>query len=127
MKNDEPGSLAITILPQKGIGLVQNTFDVLKSPLTKKAKHLQCDTEMHTQCESENLTEMHNIDDEDDEDITQVIKDIPSVVSKLRSHGSVSQPNEPARGCQPVRQFHRRDESKILPHVRRGLKLDDVV
>jgi hypothetical protein len=30
---------------------------------------------------------MHNIDDEDDEDITQVIKDIPSVVSKLRSYG----------------------------------------
>jgi hypothetical protein len=38
VKNDEPGSLAITILPQKGIGLVQNTFDVLKSPLTKKSK-----------------------------------------------------------------------------------------
>jgi hypothetical protein len=41
VKNDEPGSLAIKILPQKGITLVQNTFDVLKSPLTKKAKHLQ--------------------------------------------------------------------------------------
>jgi hypothetical protein len=33
VKNDDPGSLAITILPQKGIGLVQNTFDVLKSPV----------------------------------------------------------------------------------------------
>jgi len=30
VKNDEPGSLAITILPQKGIGLVQNTFDVYR-------------------------------------------------------------------------------------------------
>ena len=29
----------------------------------------------------------------------------------------VSKPNEPARGCMPVRQYHRRDESKILPHV----------
>jgi hypothetical protein len=30
VKNEEPGSLAITILPQKGIGLVQNTFDVYR-------------------------------------------------------------------------------------------------
>ena len=34
--------------------------------------------------------------------------------------------NEPARGCMPVRQYHRRDESKILPHVRRGLQLDNL-
>lgn len=33
--------------------------------------------------------------------------------------------DEPGRGCLPVRQFHKRDETKILPHVRRGLKLDD--
>ena len=26
----------------------------------------------------------------------------------------------------PVRQYHRRDESKILPHVRRGLQLDNL-
>ena len=38
----------------------------------------------------------------------------------------VSKPNEPARGCMPVRQYHRRDESKILPHVRRGLQLDNL-
>jgi hypothetical protein len=31
VKNEEPGSLAITILPQKGIGLVQNTFEDLYS------------------------------------------------------------------------------------------------
>jgi hypothetical protein len=30
VKNEEPGSLAITILQQKGIGLVQNTFDVYR-------------------------------------------------------------------------------------------------
>jgi hypothetical protein len=30
VKNDEHGSLAITILPRKGIGLVQNTFDVYR-------------------------------------------------------------------------------------------------
>jgi hypothetical protein len=48
VKNDEPGSLAITILPQKGIGLVQNTSDVLKSPLTKKSK---TNSEICTCCE----------------------------------------------------------------------------
>jgi len=37
----------------------------------------------------------------------------------------VTLPNEPARGIQPVRQHHKRDESKILPHVRRGLHLTD--
>jgi hypothetical protein len=38
----------------------------------------------------------------------------------------VSKPNEPARGCMTVRQYHRRDESKIVPHVRRGLQLDNL-
>jgi hypothetical protein len=33
-----------------------------------------------------------------------------------RKSAVVSKPNEPARGCMPVRQYHRRDESKILPH-----------
>ena len=31
-----------------------------------------------------------------------------------RKKGDVSKPNEPARGIQPVRQFHERDETKIL-------------
>ena len=42
-----------------------------------------------------------------------------------RKKGDVSKPNEPARGIQPVRQFHKRDETKILPHVRRGIHLTD--
>lgn len=46
--------------------------------------------------------------------------------NKKRKSSGVSEPNAPARGCQHVRQFHRRDESKILPHVRRGLHLDDI-
>jgi hypothetical protein len=44
-----------------------------------------------------------------------------------RKSAVFSKPNEPARGCMPVRQYHRRDESKILPHVRRGLQLDNIV
>ena len=43
-----------------------------------------------------------------------------------RKSAVFSKPNEPARGCMPVRQYHRRDESKILPHVRRGLQLDNL-
>jgi hypothetical protein len=35
VKNDEHGSLAITILPRKGIGLVQNTFEVLAKKLVE--------------------------------------------------------------------------------------------
>jgi hypothetical protein len=35
-----------------------------------------------------------------------------------RKSAVVSKPNEPARGCMPVRQYHTKDESKILPHVR---------
>lgn len=42
-----------------------------------------------------------------------------------RKKGDVSNPDEPARGIQPVRQHHRRDETKILPHVRRGLNFAD--
>uniref|UniRef100_K1PY92 Uncharacterized protein n=1 Tax=Magallana gigas TaxID=29159 RepID=K1PY92_MAGGI len=42
-----------------------------------------------------------------------------------RKSTTVSKPDEPGRGCLPIRQFHKRDETKILPHVRRGLKLDD--
>ena len=43
-----------------------------------------------------------------------------------RKSGDVTDPDHPARGCKPVRQFHRRDETKILPHARRGLKLEDL-
>ncbi|KAL5011712.1 hypothetical protein ScPMuIL_010263 [Solemya velum] len=43
-----------------------------------------------------------------------------------RKSATVSKPHEPAKGCMPVRQHHRRDESKILPHVRRGLNLNDI-
>ena len=39
--NDEPESLAITIFPQKGIGLVQNTFDdrCIKKSIDQKSKN----------------------------------------------------------------------------------------
>ncbi|XP_062608960.1 uncharacterized protein LOC134270730 [Saccostrea cucullata] len=42
-----------------------------------------------------------------------------------RKSSTVSKPDEPGRGCLPVRVFHKRDETKILPHVRRGLKLTE--
>ncbi|KAK3085103.1 hypothetical protein FSP39_024263 [Pinctada imbricata] len=43
-----------------------------------------------------------------------------------RKCATVSKPDEPAKGCHPVRKFHKRDESKILPHVRRGLSISDI-
>jgi hypothetical protein len=39
--------------------------------------------------------------------------------------GSVSGPSEPSRGALPVRQWHRRDESKILPTKRLGMSSMD--
>ncbi|KAK7092212.1 hypothetical protein V1264_008000 [Littorina saxatilis] len=44
--------------------------------------------------------------------------------SKRKSAG-VSKPNEPSRGAQGVRQHHRTDETKILPHKRLGIMLND--
>ena len=40
---------------------------------------------------------------------------------KRKKVGDVHRPELPARGAQPIREFHRRDESKIFPHVREGL------
>ncbi|KAK7105400.1 hypothetical protein V1264_016787 [Littorina saxatilis] len=40
---------------------------------------------------------------------------------RKKKSSTVSSPCQPSRGEMGVRQYHRRDESKILPHVRRGL------
>lgn len=37
----------------------------------------------------------------------------------------ISQPTAVCRGCLPVRQHHRCDESKILPTTRLGIPLQD--
>lgn len=37
--------------------------------------------------------------------------------------GTVSGPSAPSRGALPVRQFHRKDESKILPSKRLGIEM----
>jgi hypothetical protein len=34
---------------------------------------------------------------------------------------TISDPDDAARGVAPIRQFHKCDESKILPHKRLGL------
>jgi hypothetical protein len=39
--------------------------------------------------------------------------------------GKASKPEEPARKPQTVREYHRAHEAEILPHVRRGLYLQD--
>lgn len=41
-----------------------------------------------------------------------------------RKRGVVPDYDKPAKGTQPVRQFHKADSSKILPHVRHGLRYD---
>ena len=39
--------------------------------------------------------------------------------------GKASKPEEPARKTQTVREYQRAHEAEILPHVRRGLYLQD--
>jgi len=46
--------------------------------------------------------------------------------SKRKAHrkvATISDPGDAARGVAPIRQFHKCDESKILPHKRLGLDL----
>jgi hypothetical protein len=45
--------------------------------------------------------------------------------TRKRKSGNVSKPEEPARKPQTVREYHRAHEAKILPHVRRGIYLQD--
>ncbi|CAG2220507.1 unnamed protein product [Mytilus edulis] len=45
--------------------------------------------------------------------------------TRRRVKSCISDPSMPARGIRPIRQFHRLDESKILPHVRKGLEFND--
>ncbi|OPL21498.1 hypothetical protein AM593_04074, partial [Mytilus galloprovincialis] len=45
--------------------------------------------------------------------------------TRRRVKSCISDPPMPAREIQPIRQFHRLDESKILPHVRKGLEFND--
>jgi hypothetical protein len=39
--------------------------------------------------------------------------------------GKASKPEEPVRKPQTVREYHRAHEAEVLPHVRRGLHLQD--
>ena len=45
-------------------------------------------------------------------------------VARKIKFGSISNPSEPSRGALPVRQYHRKDESKILPTKRLGISVD---
>lgn len=42
-----------------------------------------------------------------------------------RKLATISEPDCAARGVAPVRQFHKVDESKILPHKRLGLLFEN--
>lgn len=41
-----------------------------------------------------------------------------------RKRVEVSTWGQPAKGSKGVREFHKKDESKILPHIRMGLNFD---
>lgn len=41
-----------------------------------------------------------------------------------RKSGKIPDYRMPSKGTQPVRQFHKADSSKVLPHVRHGLVFD---
>ncbi|VDI14617.1 Hypothetical predicted protein [Mytilus galloprovincialis] len=43
-----------------------------------------------------------------------------------RKSGEISRPGMPSRGIKPVREHHRCDETKILPHVRMGLSVNEI-
>ena len=45
--------------------------------------------------------------------------------TRKRKNGNASKLEEPARKPQTVRKYHRAHEAEILPHVRRGLYLQD--
>ena len=44
--------------------------------------------------------------------------------AKPKRKRDVRGPDLPSRGSRPIREHHRRDESKILPHIRYGLNFD---
>jgi len=43
-----------------------------------------------------------------------------------RKSSDISKPAMTSRGARPVLDHHRCDESKILPHVRMGISLQDI-
>jgi hypothetical protein len=43
-------------------------------------------------------------------------------VARQIKYRTVSGPSAPSRGVLPIRQYHRRDESKILPNKRIGIE-----
>ena len=56
--------------------------------------------------------------------------DIPdrTVSNPRRKSGVISNIHEPARGSKGIREDHYKvDESKILPHIRAGIQLDDSI
>ena len=48
-------------------------------------------------------------------------------VSRKIKFGNIAEPIAPSRGALPMRQFHKKDESKILPMKRLGIDVDDSV
>ena len=48
-------------------------------------------------------------------------------VSRKIKFGSIAELMAPLRGALPVRQFHKKDESNILPMKRLGIDVDDSV
>ncbi|VDI60333.1 Hypothetical predicted protein [Mytilus galloprovincialis] len=54
--------------------------------------------------------------------------DSPSRLNKKQrksKRSDVSKPNAVSRGCLPIRQHHKCDESKVLPTTRLGIELQD--
>jgi len=43
-----------------------------------------------------------------------------------RKSGEISKPAMACRGVRPVREHHKCDESKILPHIRLGVGLSEI-
>jgi hypothetical protein len=48
-------------------------------------------------------------------------------VSRKIKFGNIAEPITLSRGALPMRQFHKKDESKILPMKRLGIDVDDSV
>ena len=48
-------------------------------------------------------------------------------MSRKITFGSIAEPMAPSRGALPVRRFHKKDESKIIPMKRLGIDVDDSV
>lgn len=114
---DIPCALAVQLNPNRGFHM--------DTTATQKVYPVNEMIEMETKNKEEESSDMIW------RDLTTIYPDhkfdeeMRTRCKQKRKSTTVSKPDEPGRGCLPVRQFHKSDETKILPHVRRGLKLDD--